>query len=35
MTRTRLALRLLAALLSAAVVCGIYLIVLTRGSLLP
>ncbi|SOD86729.1 hypothetical protein SAMN06272765_4199 [Streptomyces sp. Ag109_G2-15] len=35
MTGLRLVLRLLAALLSLAVVSGVYLIVLTRGSILP
>lgn len=35
MTGLRFALRLLAALLTLAVVCGIYSIVLTRGSVLP
>lgn len=35
MKRPPLVLRLLAALLTSAVVCGVYLIVLTRGSILP
>jgi hypothetical protein len=35
MKRPPFVLRLLAALLTVAVVCGIYLIVLTRGSVLP
>lgn len=35
MKRPPFVLRLLAALLSLAAVCGVYLIVLTRGSILP